>query len=160
MTSNSNAVINHIAYTLKNVIYILDDRSIHTWPTVLEKILFDDAEDLYGKIRNISTDSDLYNSRNKKLIQDLYTFFDESVRVDVSKYYPSYLLFTKNDINDFEDVCFELERIMRFDYQRLKDDNKELYNELNRVVLHPARIEKVSSQYGIGFFDYLDAINV
>lgn len=53
---------------------------------------------------------------------------------------------------------FILTRMPPNDYQNMKAANKEFYHELNKVVLKPERIEKISQRFGIEFFDYLEAI--
>ena len=53
---------------------------------------------------------------------------------------------------------FILSRIPPNNYQNMRTKNKEFYHELNKVVLKPERIEKMSQQFGLEFFDYLEAI--
>ncbi len=158
MTSNSMTLINNFTSVLYNVIYILDDRSSYTWPIGLEKILINNAEDLYVSIRSLSTDGDLYQPTNKKLVQDLHYFFKESVRAYCSGY-PDYLQFN-GDLEDFNEIVLELEKIMCFDYERMKHDNEQFFFELNKCVLNPKRIERFATKFGMEFFDYLDAIHV
>lgn len=44
------------------------------------------------------------------------------------------------------------------DYATMKENNRQLYYELNKCVLHPDRIQNMADKFGIDFFDYLDAI--
>lgn len=64
--------------------------------------------------------------------------------------------------NLYSEIVSELEfiltRIPPNDYQNMKAANEEFYHELNKVVLKPERIEKFSQQFGVEFFDYLEAI--
>jgi hypothetical protein len=58
-------------------------------------------------------------------------------------------------VSDLETI---LERIPPSDYPNMKEENREFYLQLNKYILNPKHIEKMSEQFDIGFFDYLDAI--
>lgn len=55
---------------------------------------------------------------------------------------------------------FILPRIPPSNYEYMKEKNEEFYQDLNKYVLKPERIEKMSHQFGLEFFEYLDAIGV
>lgn len=44
------------------------------------------------------------------------------------------------------------------DCEMMKEQNREFYIELNKVVLNPERIERMTSKYNIEFFEYLRTI--
>lgn len=44
------------------------------------------------------------------------------------------------------------------DYATMKENNRQLYYELNKSVLKPQRIQNIADKFGIDFFDYLEAI--
>lgn len=156
MQHNNTVFIQHLCSILTDIIYTLDDRSIDKWPTGYEKKIFDDAENLLDKLSNISEDCDIYLYENKNFIQNLLIFLKETVRFNNSMY-PSYLSFN-HLIDEFDNIVLDLERILRFDYIRMKADNEVFYLELNKFVLNPKRIEKMASMFDLDFFDYLNII--
>lgn len=44
------------------------------------------------------------------------------------------------------------------DYATMKENNRQLYYELNKCVMHPERIQNMADKFGIDFFDYIEAI--
>jgi len=62
----------------------------------------------------------------------------------------------------FTEIVTELEdilmRVPPNDYENMREKNREFYHELNKVVLKPERVEKISRRFGLEFFDYLDVI--
>lgn len=58
------------------------------------------------------------------------------------------------------DLNFVLDRIPSHDYETMHENNRLLYYELNKYILNPDRVEKMSSEYGLDTYDYLDAIAV
>jgi hypothetical protein len=44
------------------------------------------------------------------------------------------------------------------DYDTMKENNRQLYYQLNKYVLHPVRIQHMADNFNIDFFDYLDTI--
>jgi hypothetical protein len=46
------------------------------------------------------------------------------------------------------------------DYTIMKEQNRELYHDLNKYILKPERIDKIADKFGMNFCEYLDAIDV
>lgn len=126
----------------------------------------------------LNSDIDLYDPRNKARLIEINEFlkhpeehleeFIELFReyIDIKRSFNR--IFDDQDwhsMNEFfteivSELEFILERIPPTDYQNMKERNRAFYRELNKIVLKPERIEKMSGHFGIGFFDYLDAIVV
>jgi hypothetical protein len=49
---------------------------------------------------------------------------------------------------------------MHIDYDKMRKDNRDFFVELNESLLKPDRIKRISQQFNIDFFDYLDALDV
>lgn len=62
----------------------------------------------------------------------------------------------------YAEIVSELEfiftRIPPSNYEYMKEKNEQFYEDLNKYVLKPERIERFSQKFGLEFFDYLDAI--
>lgn len=57
-------------------------------------------------------------------------------------------------------ISSDLDKIMYIDYDKMRNNNREFFLELNQYVLHPERIQRISQRFNIEFFDYLDSLDV
>jgi hypothetical protein len=108
----------------------------YTWDDIEFRI----AYQLQKSLMTLICDNELYISDKKYLanIQGYFTYYS---------------------INDnIRNILPILNGIIRFDYKKMKQENENLYLELNKVILKPERIQIMATNYGIDFFDYLDAI--
>lgn len=108
----------------------------YTWDEIECRIAYAQQK----KINKIARDSDLYT-------------YDKNLLTDIHSYLSYY---TIND--NIRSILLTLNGIIRFDYNRMKQDNENFYIELNKVILKPERIQNMATIYDIDFFDYLDAI--
>jgi len=47
------------------------------------------------------------------------------------------------------------------DYETMKENNRDLYRELNAYIMHPTRVDNMYNEYGLEYpWEYLDAIAV
>lgn len=59
----------------------------------------------------------------------------------------------------FTTIVADLDYILaNTDYKTMKEDNRIFYQELNKHVLNPKRIQKMAGQFDIDFCEYVDAI--
>lgn len=120
----------------------------YTW----DELEFQIAYTQQRKIAQIPCDADLY-TYDKQFLEDIYSYFSYySHKLDKSVYKPV----SRNQL--IHNVLITLNEIIQFDYKRMKEDNESFYIELNKVILKPQRIENMASNYGVDFFEYLDAI--
>lgn len=126
------------------------------------------------------TDSKLYLPIYKHLVVELANFLKYPERhieyfdLVFSEYYDIVIncrRFDRNDDGDeeeyhnmddfFKSYVSKLDYILaNTDYTIMKEQNRELYHDLNKYILKPERIEKMADKFGMNFCDYLDAIAV
>lgn len=128
-------------------------------------------------ISALQSDTDLYNPENREQLTILKNFlkypednlqhfielFDEYM--DIKR---SFRRYDNTDDNihcmdEFftdivEDLEYILDRMLPADYDIIHENNRSLYYELNKYILKPERIEKMSRDYGINSIEYMDAI--
>lgn len=108
----------------------------YTWDEIEYRI----AHRLQSNLISFTSDNDLYTC-DKKLIENIQVYFS---------YY---------SINDtIRNILPILNGIIRFDYNKMKQDNEDFYNELNKHILKPERIQNMAAAHNIDFFEYLDTI--
>jgi len=61
---------------------------------------------------------------------------------------------------EIDDIALCLDKIMHIDYDKMRQDNRDFFVELNQYILKPDRVQKMSEQFNIDFFDYLDALDI
>jgi len=66
----------------------------------------------------------------------------------------------KELFEEIDNIALCLDKIMHIDYDKMRKDNRDFFSDLNKYVLKPERIERISGQFGIEFFDYLDSLDV
>lgn len=130
-------------------------------------------------IQSLKSDKELYNPIYKEQLNELKDFlknpdehFDLFIQV-FREYWDINNSFCRSHCDDCDyhtmqdflipivsDLEYILERVPRHDYETMHEENKEFYHELNKYICKPERIERIAGQYGIEFFDYLDAIAV
>jgi len=68
--------------------------------------------------------------------------------------------YSMNDL--FTEIVAELEfiltRVPPMDYEKMKENKRQFYQDLNKYILKPERIEKMAGEYRINCIEYLDAI--
>jgi len=128
---------------------------------------------------SLSYDVDMYNPQSKIHVMAICDFlkYPEEYMNEFIDYFSDYMRiknsFKRVCIDDmpmngyylyeyFTDIVSYLEYILQrtppLNYGEMKENNRDFYNELNKYILHPKRIEKMATQFDIGFFDYLDVI--
>lgn len=141
-------------------------------------------------LASIDDDKRLYNFRNKSHITEIKTFLtyphpqldgcfnwhDELIDIaiifhDTHEQLGIRVLNTlpNNDCpslhKQFAGVSARLAYIMKCmppaDYETMKENNRDLYRELNAYIMHPDRIDKMYTKYSLDYpWEYLDAIGV
>lgn len=130
-------------------------------------------------LSSITSDTELYHPSNKKPLVELKNFLEDPEEhledfIELFQEYMDikYAFRHYHDNNDdwgtmdsfFTDIVSDLEyilyRMLPADYETMKEKNRQFYHEINKYVLKPERIEKMAQQFGIEFFDYMDAIAV
>lgn len=129
-------------------------------------------------ISSLNYDVELYNSRNKEKILVLRDFlrYPEEHLEDFIDYFRDYIIIkasfknfkTKDGIQSMNEYFTEivseldyiLERMPPSNYDDMKEKNKNFYQDLNKYIMNPKRIEKMALQFHIDFFDYLDLIDI
>jgi len=130
---NTNRTLINEIYEAFEEIFEYND---YTW----DEIEFRIAHRLQSNLMALTCDNELYTC-HKQLIENIQVYF--------SNY----------SINDnIRNIVIRLNGIIRFDYNRMKEGNENLYLQLNKAILKPERIQNMATIYDIDFFDYLDAI--
>ena len=130
-------------------------------------------------IQSLKNDKELYNPIYTEQLNELKNFLkepEEHLELFIETYWEYMEIkdsFRRHDcdecayytLQDFfipivSELEYILERVPRHDYETMHEKNKEFYHELNKYICKPERIERIAGQYGIEFFDYLDAIDV
>lgn len=130
-------------------------------------------------ISALHSDTELYNPENREQLTILKNFlkYPEDNLLHFIELFQEYMdikrSFRRYD-NTYDDIhCMDefftnivtdleyiLYRMPPTDYERMKEQNREFYHDLNKYILKPERIEKMAHDYGINFIDYMDAIAV
>lgn len=128
-------------------------------------------------ISALQSDTDLYNPENREQLTILKNFlkYPEDNLQHFIELFQEYMdikrSFRRYDNADDDMHCMDtffanivseleyiLDRMPPTNYERMKENNRHLYYELNKYILKPERIEKMSATYNIEFIDYIDAI--
>jgi len=128
-------------------------------------------------ISALQSDADLYNPENREQLTILKNFlkYPEENMMHFIELFQEYMeikrSFRRYDNTDddihcmdafFTDVVAELEYILDrmppTDYERMKENNRQFYHDLNKYILNPDRVEKMAAAHEIEFIDYMDAI--
>ncbi len=98
------------------------------------------------------------------LLIELHTFFayrgwwQEDFIITYNIHYGVTLL--NELLQKIEDIVLDLDKIMHIDYDKMRQDRRDFFVDLNKYVLKPERLEKISGQFGLDLFDYLDALDI
>lgn len=140
-------------------------------------------------LASIDDDSRLYNFRNKYHLNELKTFltyphpqFDGCIKwwdelmdiaIDFRRFHDRLGTRVINTLprDTYQDLDkqfapivskleFILERTPPADYQTMHENNRELYYNLNALILNPERVDRFANLYGLDSSAYLDAIDV
>lgn len=134
-------------------------------------------QDLRKRIyHNITTDSDLYDPKNRHIILDIYNLL--YYLINVSQYSLEDLIFDyniwwelntghhkslENDgiLNELVFMSAKMVEIIKLDYEKMKKENRKFSQELLKCVFEPERITRFSKQYGLqDFTEYLDLLDL
>jgi len=160
--ANNYLILGRILQILIKIRRITDDR-----------VLYKEASRLQIKTSNIIEDYKLnwYEPIiNPNLTLELYNFFayrnwwKNYFINDCIEYHENNRTKGFNFIDylfeQMDDIALCLDKIMHIDYNKMRQDNRDFFVELNQYILKPERVERMAEQCGVDFFDYLDAIDV
>ena len=92
---------------------------------------------------------------------DLYRDYENARRAfEWYEHYDPYQPMSEFFVELVSELEYILDRTPSRDYDWLHEKNREFYCELNKYILKPERIEKMSHEYGMDEITYMDAIGV